>query len=191
MPAESNMSALVLQRCAEQMQTSLHWFTTCVLPLSLDQLRWHPRIGSWSIGECLDHLNLTLAYYLPKIEQSLIGNSSAAHIGDALLPFPESELEYLRSLEPPVSLKVVAPPALRPTAAVDPDRIVDQFGDLRERFATMARNASSVDLAATRISGSLHPPVQSVGGVLAMLSAHDRRHIWQADAVRRGIKFPL
>lgn len=90
-----------------------------------------------------------------------------------------------------MSRQATAPLALQPTAAVDPDRIVDEFTDLRERYARIGRLASGVDLAGIRIRGSLHLPVESVGGVLALLAAHDRRHIWQVDRVRSRRGFPV
>jgi len=199
MPIEPDMTsgpgqeraAAFLQSCVDQMDTSRQWFMKHILPLSPDQLRWRPQTGCWSIGECLDHLSLTLAHYLPKIEQSVGEHSRAGQNHGALLPFPESEREYLRHLEPPVSRQATAPLALQPTAAVDPDRIVDEFTDLRERYARIGRLASGVDLAGIRIRGSLHLPVESVGGVLALLAAHDRRHIWQVDRVRSRRGFPV
>jgi hypothetical protein len=180
-----------LRGCIAQLHASQQWFIRSVLPLSLDQLRWRPGLGCWSIGECLDHLNLTLAYYLPRIEQAL-GESRRQppdRMGSVL--FAKSEDDYLRQVEPPVVFKASAPAALQPTEAVDPDRIVDQFTEFRERYGTIVGSMSRLNLDKISITGSLHSPVGSLGGLVALLAAHDRRHIWQAERMRDAKGFPL
>ncbi len=47
-----------LDGCLVQVKASKDWFARRILPLSLDQLRWRPHVGRWSIAECLDHLNV-------------------------------------------------------------------------------------------------------------------------------------
>jgi hypothetical protein len=169
-------------------QASQKWFKKRVLALSLDQLRWRPRSGCWSIGECLEHLNLTLAYYLPKIEQTVGESRRQPGIGGVL--FPEPEKEYLTQLEPPVVFRANAPSALQPAEAVDPDRIVDQFTELRVRYGKSVQSVSGLGLPDILVAGSLHPPIKSLGGVIALLAAHDRRHFWQAERVRNASGFP-
>lgn len=189
MPTRSSRDA-VLQGCLIQVHASQQWFMRFVLPLSVEQLRWRPRSGCWSIGECLDHLNLTLAYYLPKIEQAVAENRRQPpnRVGNAL--FTKSEHDYLVRVEPPVVLKASAPAALQPRDAVDPDRIVDQFAEFRERYGRVVASISRLSLATLSIAGSLHPPIHCLGGFTALLAAHDRRHIWQAERVLDAKGFP-
>jgi hypothetical protein len=180
-----------LQGCHAQVHASQQWFLRCVLPLSLNQLRWRPRSGRWSIGECLDHLNLALAYYLPKIDQALEeGRHHPPNRVDSVL-FAESEEDYLWQVEPPVVLKASAPAALQPTEAVDPDRIVDQFMDFREKYGRIVESMSPLNLVNISINGSLHPPIHSLRGLMALLVAHDRRHIWQAERLLDAQGLPL
>ena len=179
-----------VEACLAQMRASKKWFATRVLPLSLDQLRWRPRSGSWSIVDCLDHLNRTLVYYLPKIDQA-IGQSQLKLRDPARgLVFPESEEDFLKQAEPPIRSHSVTPSALLPVPAVDPGLIVDQFPQLRNRYAKAVLSASRLDLANISIAGSIHPPVHSLAGVIALLAAHDRRHLWQAEQVRNTPGFP-
>src|SRR4029434_5344758 len=60
-----------LAGCLVQVEASRAWFSRRVLPLSVEQLRWRPGPQRWSIAECLDHLNITLGFYLPKIDKSI------------------------------------------------------------------------------------------------------------------------
>jgi hypothetical protein len=60
----------LLEGCTLQALASNEWLERRIMPLFIDQLRWRPRPGSWSIAETLDHLNRTFSYYLPKIEEA-------------------------------------------------------------------------------------------------------------------------
>lgn len=33
--------------------------------LSNEQLNWHPALGAWSVGQCIEHLAITNDVYLP------------------------------------------------------------------------------------------------------------------------------
>lgn len=183
--------APVLQTFLVQVWASQEWFAKRVLPLSLDQLRWRPRPGAWSIVECLEHLNLTLAYYLPRIEQAIVQTEREPRDRSTSdLVCSKSELDFLQQVEPPVRSAWIAPAILLPFPAVDPDRVADLFPRLRERYAKAVLSASGLDLANNSVVGSIHPSVQSVGGIIRLLAAHDRRHIWQAVQVRQMPAFP-
>jgi hypothetical protein len=73
---------------------------------------------------------------------------------------------------------------------VDPARIVDPFPHLRERYARAVLLASKLDLANISIADPIHAPIESLGGVIALLATHDRRHLWQAERIRKVPGFP-
>lgn len=93
--------------------------------LTEDQLNWQPAPGSWSVGQCLEHLCKTNEAYL-------------ASISGALKEKPDSPVEqitpgwfgrwFIRSfVEPsPNSKRVSAPPKIRPAARVDV-AVLDRF----------------------------------------------------------------
>ena len=179
----------LLDGCLVQVVASNEWLGCRILPLSVDQLRWRPRSGRWSIAACLDHLNRTFSYYIPKIEDALDreGNMrSRTHRPG----FTELEEHFLEQMEPPSLVTMSAPTALVPASAVDPDEIVEQFPVLRARFAAAVRSIAGVDVLGVSVPDSLHPPVQSLGGVIGLLSAHERRHLWQAQQVLSAPEFP-
>lgn len=180
----------ILAACLAQVGASQEWFARRVLPLSLDQLRWRSRFGTWSISECLEHLNRTLVYYLPKIEEAI--DRSPRQMWDLAhgLSLTELEEDFLMQVEPPIQSTFGTPSALLPGPAIDLDGIVDQFPQLRDRYAKAALSALGLDLANISVTGSLHPPIQSLGGVIALLAVHDRRHLWQAERVRQAKGFP-
>src|SRR5262249_27842271 len=100
------------------------------------------------------------------------------------------ESDALRRVEPPTTIRVTAPPAIAPAAAVDPDWLVDHFHQTRDRYCDCVRRATGLDLAGVLITRPIHPPIRTLGGALLFLAAHDRRHIWQAAQVRNAVGFP-
>jgi len=181
--AEQDGIGSLLEACLFQVSASREWFDRRVLILSVDQLRCRPLSGQWSIAECLDHLNRTFAYYLPRIEQAVDQGLRKGKYSARRLNFEESEGSFLKQVEPPIIIRMSTPTLLLPTPAVDPDQIVDDFPQLRDRFATAVHTAASVDVLNISIADSIHPPVQSLGGAIALLAAHERRHLWQAQRV--------
>jgi hypothetical protein len=182
--------ALLVQGCLLQMDTSRVWFATRALPLSLDQLRWRPSPFSWSILECLNCLNQAFEYYLPKMEKTISDNRRPPASPVSSVLFPQSERDYLEQFEPLAGSIAAAQFSLPKVSAADPDRIVDCYPQLRDRYVTTVRSASGLDFATILIDGSIHPPVRSLGGIIALLAAYDRRYIWQAEQVMREPGFP-
>jgi hypothetical protein len=175
----------LLEGCTLQALASNEWLERRIMPLFIDQLRWRPRPGSWSIAETLDHLNRTFSYYLPKIEEALDttrGTKKRAH------RLGESEEMFLRQMEPPIVEPMSAPSPVLPGSCVDPDQVVEQFPLLRNQFAKIVRSVIDVDPGVS-ISDSLYPPVQSLGGAIGLLAAHERRHLWQAQQILCASEF--
>jgi hypothetical protein len=135
-------------------------------------------------------MNRTFAYYLPEIEQAIARSPLKLRDPARSLALPKREKAFLKRVEPPVRAAMAAPSLLTPVPAVDADRIIDQFPRLRESYANAVQSASGLDLLSMFISASIHSLVQTLAGVLAFLAAHDRRHIWQVEAVLNTREFP-
>lgn len=179
-----------LAGCLVQVDASKAWFNRRVLPLTLEQVRWRPQPRHWSIAECLDHLNLTLTLYLPQIDQAIGRGWRERRTCEGHPRRQRCEGRALREVEPPARVRLAALPALVPAAAVDPERLVDQFHRTRDRFADAVRRASGLDLSHIPIADPLYPMIHSLGGAIEMMAAHDRRHMWQAEQVRKQPRFP-
>jgi hypothetical protein len=186
---ERNDMTVDLEGCLVQAEASAAWFHRQVLPLSLDQLRWRSDPTRWSIGECLDHLNVTLAAYLPKIEDAIVLGWREGMTQGFRHHLP-AEIDTLRLIEPPVRVRFPAPPEIQPVAAVDPDRLVDAFHRTRDRYAAAVRRSFGLDLPRILIAEPICPWIHTLGGTLALMAAHDRRHIWQAEQVIEDPRFP-
>jgi hypothetical protein len=142
------------------------------------------------MAECLDHLNLTLDLYLPKINNAIARGVCQDGPATECSKCEQAEFDALRLIEPPATIWVSAPPLTIPPPAVDPDWTVDQFHQTRDRYSEAVRRAFGLDLRRIRIVEPIYPVIVTLGGTLAFLAAHDRRHMWQAERVRHAPRFP-
>ena len=158
--------------------------------LTDEQLNWQPAQGSWSVGQCLEHLCITNEAYLTSIYAALKGK-------------PDSSVEqitpgwfarwFIRSfVEPsPNSKRVSAPPKIRPAAHVDLtvlERFLSENRSCRELFV----RTRGKDVNRIRFWNPFVPGVRfTVGAGFEIIAGHERRHLLQAERVRDSVKFPV
>jgi hypothetical protein len=149
-----------------------------------DRLRAAPRPGAWSPAQCLVHLNLSTAAYLPSLERALAeapprppGRGMRQGLAARLLRF---------HLEPPARLRSRTVPRFQPPAA-DPDAALAEFERLQAALFDVLDRGHGKDLGAVSVPSPFAKGVgYSAYGSLRVLAAHQRRHLWQAGRAARG-----
>lgn len=160
--------------------------------LSDEQLLWRPAPGAWGIAECLDHLALAGGWF---VKQAGHGLADARARGlRAGGPYRLRLFDRLAAgvLEPPVrALRVRAPRGAEPAATLDPRAVAAAFDQLQDSLAERVRECDGWDLRRARTRSPWHPAIRlSLGGLLQVTLAHERRHLWQARQVRQARGFP-
>jgi len=93
--------------------------------LTEEQLNWRPAPGSWSVGQCLEHLCITNEAYLPAISAALEGKPEAP--AEQITPGWFGRWFLRNFVEPsPNSKRVRAPSKIRPTPRVELT-VLDRF----------------------------------------------------------------
>jgi hypothetical protein len=157
--------------------------------LTEEQLNWQPAPGSWSVGQCLEHLCITNEAY-------------QASITSALKEKPDSPVEqinpgwfgrwFIRSfVEPsPQTKRVPAPPKIRPAARVDL-AVLNRFLSGNESCRELIVRMGTKDVNRIRFWNPLAPGIRfTVGTGLEIIAGHERRHLLQAERVRDSVHFP-
>jgi hypothetical protein len=159
--------------------------------LSDAQINWHPAPNAWSIGQCLDHLAQGNALYAAALGQAV----RAAHAGNEpwegqLRPGWMSE-RFIRALEPPVRTKMKAPKKIIPVPAVSGRDVLEAFLRSQADLRDVLRSASRVDLNRVRFKNPFFGFLRfTVGAGFLIITAHARRHLWQAQRVIESPGFP-
>lgn len=148
--------------------------------------RWtgRPQPQSWSVAECLVHLNLTGQAFLPRLRDAL---EEGRVLG---LPAPEAHRHDVlggflwRNMGPPVRVKVRAPAGFVPGSTAPAEELVAEFQRLQAENVACIVAADGLPLSRLRVPSPFAERVKySVYSALCILPRHQHRHLWQAEQV--------
>jgi hypothetical protein len=160
-----------------------------VAGLSEEYLNWQPAQGSWSIGQCLEHLCITNEAYLPAISAALQGKPDAP--AEDITPGWFGRWFIRRFVEPsPDTKRVPAPAKIRPASRAELS-VLDRFLSGNHACRELIDKARAKNVNRIRFRNPLVPGIRfTVGTGLQIITGHERRHLLQAQRVRDSAPFP-
>jgi len=165
-----------------------------VTPLSDAQFTWSPSPDVWSVGQCIEHLNVTARAYLPSLDAGIASAIRGGVYGTG--PFAYNVLGRLmvRSMEPPPFWRFKAPPIFAPPAPPAQrtrSEIMAGFRGYQVQYIDRLRQANGVDLGKAKVVSPANRLLHlSLGSGFALQIAHERRHLWQAKQLLERPDFP-
>jgi DinB superfamily len=159
-----------------------------VAGLTEEHLNWQPAPGSWSIGQCLEHLCMTNEAYLPAISAALQGKPDAPT--ENITPGWFGRWFIRRFVEPSADTKrVPAPAKIRPASRVNLS-VLYRFLSGNQACRELIVNACAKNVNCIRFRNPLVPGIRfTVGTGLQIITGHERRHLLQAQRVRDAAPF--
>ena len=158
--------------------------------LEEDQLNWQPNSKKWSVGQCLDHLLKANQSYCEAIRRKLDGSQQVE-----LQPTFKNSFtgrHFIRLMDPASSLKIPAPPTIRPQRSQVATNIVDRFLAQQDELLQLAETASQYDLMKTTVASPFLGLLRfRLGEVFDVMIKHEQRHIEQAKKVMITNGFPV
>ena len=137
--------------------------------------------GGWSAAECLDHVATTVEKYLPAIRKALEEGRANGVTGEGPFRYGFLARTFLWALEPPVRLRVKAPATFAPRPQPDPAAALATYLAQHAELQKVLLLADGLDLAAIRVTSPASDKIKfPVGAAIGILTAHARRHLWQA-----------
>jgi hypothetical protein len=159
--------------------------------LSDAQFNWRSAPDRWSIAQCLDHLNLTAAKYLPAIDAAIATAKQRGLLSPGPFSYPLLERLFVRLQEPPPGMRSRTFKGLAPPSTLPPRDVVSRFLDWQEQLDIRLLRADGVDLRRAKHRSPILPIFTwRLGTLFALMLAHERRHLWQARQVRIHPGFP-
>ena len=152
-------------------------------------LNWKPSPGSWSLGQCLEHLRAANEVMVPAIKASLAGHPP--HAVEEITPGWFGRWFLRNYIEPsPGSKRARAPGKIAPASQVDPN-ILDRFLTSNQAARDLVRRASGYDVNRIRYRNPFIPVLRFTAGTgLLILTKHQDRHLLQAERVKQAADFP-
>lgn len=157
--------------------------------LSEEELYWKPAPDKWSVGECLEHLNMTFRNYMPKIKQGI-----ARGIDKGWVPTKEFKSGWMgKTFTNSFRLDESGKPSRRVKTFknLDSSKLPEPNPKVREEFIayldeliTRAHQAAKVDLHKVRVTSVIGPILRfKLGDALQFITVHNQRHVMQAQKV--------
>jgi hypothetical protein len=155
--------------------------------LSIEQLNWRSKQGTWSVGQCLEHLHITNEVYLPAISAALDGRLHTTVQEVRLGWFSRWFIRHYIAPNP-AGTRARAPKKIEPAKHVDP-LILETFLRSNQAARRLVRHASAFDVNHLRFKNPFIPVLRfTVGTGLEIIAKHQSRHLLQAEGVRHSLR---
>lgn len=153
--------------------------------LSDAQLNWTSAPDNWSVGQCLMHLATSTDATLPAIDRAIARARERGWYRTGAVRYGWFTRWMTGSMEPPPkratkTFKIFQPPA----QSLRREAVVRALSESRDRLLDRVRQSEGLDVRRSIVVSPVTRLFRMpLGGYLAFLAAHDRRHLYQARQV--------
>ncbi|TGE14685.1 DinB family protein [Hymenobacter elongatus] len=174
-----------LDHLAADLHTLREVTTRRFRPLSDDQLNRRPATDKWSVGQCLEHLNIIGGHYLPTISRKLKqaqerGSRPAETVKSGFFGHKLIEAMQIPASEKPLK----SPQQYAPSGSRLPRTVVEVFGRQLDELLNIVQQARSINANAVRIANPIIPLLYlRLTDQLEFIVVHLQRHVAQAERV--------
>lgn len=147
-------------------------------------LNWRPAPESWSVLECIEHLNLYGDFYLPEIEQRI---RESEHKPDEIFKSGLLGNYFALSMLPKEKLnKMKTFKDKNPLGSELEPKVIDRFINQQFKILDLLNEAREVSLTKTKCSISISKWLKlRLGDTFRVVIYHNQRHLVQAERVIR------
>ena len=163
----------------ERARARLHALATQV-----PEERWtaRPEESRWSVSECIAHLNLTSAAYVPLLRDGI----ARARREQRAAPrrFRRDLVGWLlwKSTGPPVRVRVRTSAPFVPAGAHAPATLIAEADQLLDEQVALVGESDGLPIGRVKITSPFNPRVKyNLYACLTILPRHQHRHLWQAE----------
>lgn len=161
---------------------------TLVRDLTSEQLIKRPHPGKWSIAECFLHLNATGSIVQSFMAEAIARGKRENTVGTGPFDVGLKGRLFVWLAEPPPRIRLVAPRRVRPPAYIeDPLKLLPDFLKVQDEWERLIGESEGLHLAKLKIAPRFSAFRARLAAAMPWMLAHQRRHLWQAENVKRQI----
>ncbi|GGE96044.1 DinB family protein [Hymenobacter cavernae] len=174
-----------LDRLKADLQTLRSITASEFRPLTDEQLNRRPSPGKWSVGQCLEHLNIVGGHYLPSIALRLRRAKDRGSRPAEMVKFGPIGRRLVESMRPDDAARPQkAPQKFAPSGSRLPRTVVEVFSRQLDELLNLVEQAREVNANNVRIPNVIIPLVfLRLPDQLELLVVHMQRHVVQAERV--------
>lgn len=150
--------------------------------LSIEKLNWRPAQASWSILECLEHLNLYGDFYIPEIKKQIEASKTkykesfkSGILGNyfAKSMLPKEELNKMKTFKDK-----------NPIGSTLDKATIARFIAQQEQILALLDKSRDIDMNKTKTAISISKLIKlKIGDTFRVVVYHNDRHLAQAKKV--------
>jgi hypothetical protein len=164
---------------------------TLVQGLSDAQYNWHPAPDRWSIAQCVAHIVVGNEIYFPVFETCIAQARKKGLTGNGPFHYGWLGNWFVRTLDAPPKRRMKNPAPITPPPEQPLAKGIADFNAAHDRLLQFMLAANGLDLGRAKLRSPLLKLLKlSLGQGFALQLAHARRHLWQANEVRKHAEFP-
>jgi hypothetical protein len=146
---------------SDELQTNTDGFefakteaSAIVSGLTREQFNWRAEEGSWSVGECIDHLYQTGFHLAPAMRTEIDAARDAGKTGSGPFKYSWLGTTFAKTAgvpKDPNKGKVKAPKLYVPGSDLDPEELLPKFVALQDELIDVTRAADGLDLKKIKV----------------------------------------
>jgi len=160
-----------------------------VAGMTPEQMTRRPDPAKWSIAECLEHLNITAGVVQRFMAQGIERGKRDQILGRP--PFslgPKGRL-LIWIAEPPPKFRMPAPKSVAPPVKIqDSSQVFADFLRVQDDWARLMKDAEGIDLGRISVGPRFSPFRCRLSAAFPWMMAHQRRHLLQAENVKKALQ---
>lgn len=157
-------------------------------PLGDDAFNRQPGPGRWSVAQCLQHLNIANRAMLAGMRPA----AARIRAGGRRAPGPTRHGWIMKllisTMEPPAKRRLRTRASFVPPGALSKPEVLKEFVALHDDVQRLLESVDGYDLGAAKMQSPFFKLLwYQLGSAVALMAAHDRRHVWQAREVLKQL----
>lgn len=154
-----------------------------------DKFNVKPDSKTWSVSECLKHLINTAEMYIPSIKKVIENSLKTEGFKNKNYRHSAFMNFAIRKVEPPYKLKMKTFGSLAPAVKeYSKSEIQKEFIEAHDELLDLIKESEGIDLGKVKLKSPILPLLRmKLGEVFPFLSAHARRHLWQANKIKQSV----
>lgn len=154
----------------------------------LDDIRLRPDLDCWSVAECLEHLSLTSASFIEKVEDASHSARKQQIFGTGSYRMDMVGRVLNWTMGPRAFINVRTREKFQPVIIEPVEDVLPRFLSMQERLKIEVANADGIDLNKVIVRSPFSQRLKyNLFSCFVLIVIHQQRHLWQAEDAKRAI----
>ena len=177
-----------LAKLNDQMDAASAKAQGLVSNMLLDEMRLRPDLDCWSVAECLEHLSLTSASFIERIEDASQHARQRQIFGTASYRMDLIGRVLNWTMRPQAFLKVRTQAKFQPDIIEPVEDVLPRFLSMQERLKSGIAKADGIDLNKVIVQTPFSKRLKyNLYSCFVLIVTHQQRHLWQAENAKQAV----